>query len=332
MTLRTFVACGSFLVLVAAGGSALAQAEGERPASAELDGRARAKALYAEGEHAYQQKDFAKALGLYQRAFEAWPLPGFQFNIGQCYRQMGDLAQAIAAFNLYLEQSPRAPNRKTVVALLKDAKRALMRHPSPPPPVVAAAEDAPAVPAAENEPPPVAAQAPAPSPAPAEAAPAPAAPQETAKQEDDGEEDDDGKDGDGGKDAHEATPAPTPAPVATAFAPPPRPQGHHVGRAWFWAATASSGAFLVTAIVTGSLALSRNHEFKDATTSASQRQDDKSSGQALQTATNVSLVCAGAGAVAAVVLWSLRDRGPDGSALSAVWVPGGVLLSKQGRF
>jgi hypothetical protein len=322
MTLRTFVTYGSLLLLAATRPAVAQPTAADGPKSTDLDGRARAKALYAQGESAYAQGSFGKALGLYKQAFEAWPLPGFQFNMGQCHRQMGDFAQAIAAFNLYLEQSPQAPNRKTVVALLKASKRALMRQPAETPAVVAAAE---AAPASEVEPPPPTQASLAPSP-PAAATGAgltTTAEEAAATQEE--------SDDDGSEDATERVAAPA-APPTEAAAMTARPDGRRPSRALFWTATASTGIFLATAIVTGSLALARNHDFKNPATTDSQRQDAKQTGQTLQTVTNISLVCGGLSAVGAVILWKLGGKRSETAGLSAAWVPGGMLLTKQGRF
>jgi hypothetical protein len=290
-----FIAFAWLLLILAS--SSRAFAEPPSAATFENDNRASAKDLFAQAEQAYSDKDFAQALSFYKQAFEAWPLPGFQFNIGQCHRQMGQFAQAIAAFQLYLEQSPKAPNRKAVRALLKTCKRELARHPSPPA-AEPRMEDA-AAPQADT----LASNGEAPATSSAEpSAETPAS----------------------------ATPSPAPQLVTT----PKRPASdaaRPLSPTWFWVATAGTGIFAGAAVVTGMMALSRNHEFKDPATSDGQRQDAKRTGQALQTATNVSLVCSGVSAVTAVILWRLSygQQAPD---LSVAWVPGGVLLTQQGRF
>lgn len=290
MPLPRFIAFAWLLLLIAGSGRAFAQSPSTT--GFENDDRAHAKELFSQGESAYGDKDFARALSFYKQAFAAWPLPGFQFNIGQCHRQMGQFAPAIAAFQLYLEQSPKAPNRKAVRALLKTCQRELARHPTPPTEVVEAeppkVEDV--APIAET-PPPVKTEEPA-----RIATPAP-----------------------------DLTIHPTPELATPELARPLSPT-------WFWLATASTGVFAGAAVVTGAMALSRNHEFKDSATSDSQRQNDKRTGQSLQTATNVGLVCSGVSAITAVVLWKLTyGRSPSDGA-SVAWVPGGALLTHQGRF
>ena len=52
-------------------------------------GTQRARELFKQGESHYGLSHFADALVSYEKAYEAKPLPGFLFNIGQCHRQLG---------------------------------------------------------------------------------------------------------------------------------------------------------------------------------------------------------------------------------------------------
>jgi tetratricopeptide (TPR) repeat protein len=302
MPLRTFIACSALLVLFAGPSQAFAQSPDETSGSTEQAARARAKALFNLGEAAYAQKEFGTALTLYKQAFEAWPLPGFQFNIGQCHRQMGDYAHAIEAFSLYLEQSPRAPNRKTVLVLLAKSKRAFLRHGGSPPPATAAPPPTPdpALDEVKPAPPLLATEEPSPPEKVAATASAPTSESQAVA------------------DVEESAPEPA--------------AGHTVSPKWFWTATAATGLFVGLSIITGSMALARNHTFKDASISEYERQNAGKSGQTLQTVTNISLICGAGSALAAFVFWELRPSHSTGSNVSAAWVPGGVLLTKQGRF
>ena len=49
-----------------------------------------AKRHYERGEKLFALGKFSDALDEYQKAFDAKPLPGFLFNIGQCYRNLGE--------------------------------------------------------------------------------------------------------------------------------------------------------------------------------------------------------------------------------------------------
>jgi tetratricopeptide (TPR) repeat protein len=66
---------------------------------------------------------FDAALTEYEAAYEAKPLAGFLFNIGQCHRNLGDYDAAIFSFKKYLEEEPDAPNKDDVQALITDLEQ-----------------------------------------------------------------------------------------------------------------------------------------------------------------------------------------------------------------
>src|SRR6185436_10875850 len=74
------------------------------------------------------------------------PLPDFLFNIGQCYRNLGDYDSAIFSYRKYLKLAPDASNREQVEQLIRDlearkaqsdTQRLGLKRPAPelPPPV-----------------------------------------------------------------------------------------------------------------------------------------------------------------------------------------------------
>jgi len=79
-----------------------------------------AKRHYDRGEKLFALGKFDEALDEYQKAFDAKPLPGFLFNIGQCYRNLGDYDQAIFSFKKYLKLQPDAPNKEKVDKLIEE--------------------------------------------------------------------------------------------------------------------------------------------------------------------------------------------------------------------
>jgi len=99
-----------------------------------------AKRHYAKGEKLFALGKFDKALDEYQQAFDAKPLPDFLYNIGQCYRNLGDLDQAIFSFKKYLRLSPDASDRDKVEKLIaeledkRDRSKATEVLPPPQPP------------------------------------------------------------------------------------------------------------------------------------------------------------------------------------------------------
>ncbi len=77
-----------------------------------------AKRHFDRGEKLFALGKFDEALDEYQKAFDAKPLPGFLFNIGQCYRNLGDYDQAIFSFKKYLKLEPDASNKDAVEKLI----------------------------------------------------------------------------------------------------------------------------------------------------------------------------------------------------------------------
>src|SRR5262249_54758701 len=73
-----------------------------------------ARRLSEPGEKLYAPPKFSHALDEYQKAFDAKPIPDFLFNIGQCYRNLGDYDSAIFSYRKYLTLAPDAPNRPQV--------------------------------------------------------------------------------------------------------------------------------------------------------------------------------------------------------------------------
>ena len=79
-----------------------------------------ARRHFERGEKLYALTRFSEALDEYQKAFEARPLPDFLFNIGQCYRNLGDYDSAIFSYRKYLTAAPDAPNRAQVEKLIEE--------------------------------------------------------------------------------------------------------------------------------------------------------------------------------------------------------------------
>ncbi|HET9625915.1 MAG TPA: tetratricopeptide repeat protein, partial [Kofleriaceae bacterium] len=64
------------------------------------------KRHFERGEKLYALTRFSEALDEYQKAFDAKPIPAFLFNIGQCYRNLGDYDAAIFSYRKYLKLAP----------------------------------------------------------------------------------------------------------------------------------------------------------------------------------------------------------------------------------
>ena len=95
--------------------------------------KTKAKQHYVAGKTAFDSGDYATALTEYNQAYTLLPLPGLLFNIGQCYRNLERAQEAINAFNLYLEKSPKAANRTGVEKLIAELEQVL-KEAAPPEP------------------------------------------------------------------------------------------------------------------------------------------------------------------------------------------------------
>jgi tetratricopeptide (TPR) repeat protein len=89
------------------------------------DGGAAARArpgrvLFEQAEAKFNVGRFDEALVDYQAAYDAEPLPAFLFNIGQCYRNMGNYERAQFFFRRYTALDPRSPNRPAAERLIAE--------------------------------------------------------------------------------------------------------------------------------------------------------------------------------------------------------------------
>jgi tetratricopeptide (TPR) repeat protein len=114
-----------------------------RVASADDPALLEAKRHFERGEKLYALTRFSEAIDEYQSAFDAKPLPDFLFNIGQCYRNLGDFDSAIFSYRKYLKLAQDPPNREQVEQLIRDleartarsdTQRLGLKRPPPPPP------------------------------------------------------------------------------------------------------------------------------------------------------------------------------------------------------
>lgn len=112
-----------------------------RVAAADDAATRNAKRHFERGQKLYTLTKFREALDEYQQAFDARPIPDFLFNIGQCYRNLGDYDAAIFSYKKYLAGAPDAPNRPQVEQLIvdlqarkdqEDARRLALPPPTPP--------------------------------------------------------------------------------------------------------------------------------------------------------------------------------------------------------
>jgi tetratricopeptide (TPR) repeat protein len=87
------------------------------------DDKASARAHYETAARLYDVGEYDRALVEFKEAYVAKPDPAFLFNIGQCYRKLGQEEQALDFFRRFLKRAaPDDPNRAQVEARLRDTE------------------------------------------------------------------------------------------------------------------------------------------------------------------------------------------------------------------
>jgi tetratricopeptide (TPR) repeat protein len=95
------------------------------------ESEATARELFRKAEISFNLGKFPEALRDYQAAYEAKPLPGFLFNIAQCYRHMGNYERARFFYRRYLALDPKTPNRRLVTDLITEVTQKMDSAPTP---------------------------------------------------------------------------------------------------------------------------------------------------------------------------------------------------------
>lgn len=82
-----------------------------------------ARELFLQGQAAYETGDYDTAVQNWERAYELDPRPLLQYNLAQAYERLGLLDQAVAAYRVYIENTPgddqRAQNARARIASLE---------------------------------------------------------------------------------------------------------------------------------------------------------------------------------------------------------------------
>ena len=80
-----------------------------------------ARAHYETATRLYDLREYSKALDEYKAAYLAKPDPAFLFNIGQCFRKLGNTGSAMDFYQQYLKKTPAEdPNRVQAEARIRD--------------------------------------------------------------------------------------------------------------------------------------------------------------------------------------------------------------------
>jgi tetratricopeptide (TPR) repeat protein len=102
------------------------------PAFAQQPTLRSAKELYESGINHYNLSEWKEALVDFKEAYRRKPDAVFLFNIAQCYRQLGDPANAQLEYRAYLRETPDAPNREEVQRLITAMDEAIKAQRQPP--------------------------------------------------------------------------------------------------------------------------------------------------------------------------------------------------------
>ena len=80
----------------------------------------KARKLSTAGRKLFDLGKFQQALAKFEAAYEAKPIPGLLFNIGQCHRNLDAYDAAIFSFKKYLRLIPDAPNKAAVLEYIDE--------------------------------------------------------------------------------------------------------------------------------------------------------------------------------------------------------------------
>jgi tetratricopeptide (TPR) repeat protein len=85
----------------------------------------KATANFERGTRLYQVGEYAKALEEFKAGYVEEADPSFLYNVGQCYRQLGNPKEALQAYRRFLNLSPDTPLRAEVERKIREAEETL---------------------------------------------------------------------------------------------------------------------------------------------------------------------------------------------------------------
>jgi tetratricopeptide (TPR) repeat protein len=128
--MRRFVLCAALLGAVPARGEDLpARVHASDDAEA-----LEARRHYIEGLKHYNLGEYKEALAAFKSGYRLKPDPSFLFNLGQCYRQLGDPAAATTSYRAYRREAPNSANRAEVERLIQQMETAIAEQRAKEPP------------------------------------------------------------------------------------------------------------------------------------------------------------------------------------------------------
>jgi tetratricopeptide (TPR) repeat protein len=98
------------------------------------------KRHYMSAQAYFDQAAYADALREFQESYRLSKYPAILYQIGQCQERLGQISDAVATFEKYLEADPQSKRRATVETAIQNLKERLKKgepaQPVTPPPVV----------------------------------------------------------------------------------------------------------------------------------------------------------------------------------------------------
>ena len=86
--------------------------------SAHAEDKTKARAAYQIGTQHYDLAEYQEALTAFKEAYRNYEDPTILYNIGQCYRQLGDKEQAIRFYRTYLIKQPDSARKDEVRGMI----------------------------------------------------------------------------------------------------------------------------------------------------------------------------------------------------------------------
>ena len=121
---------------------------GAPPEATDNSAESRGRVLFQKAETNYNLGKFEAARADYQASYDVDPHPALLFDIGQCYRNMGDYERAQFFYRRYTMVAPTSPNRPAVERLIAEMERLAEEREAREHPASAAGNPAPGAPGA----------------------------------------------------------------------------------------------------------------------------------------------------------------------------------------
>ena len=89
------------------------------------DDRDAAREAYREGTRQFDLGDFKSALAAFKKAYLNHEDSAYLYNIAQCQRQLGDKADALRSYRVFLLKEPNSPERPQIEKIVAELQAAI---------------------------------------------------------------------------------------------------------------------------------------------------------------------------------------------------------------